>query len=158
MKTCRVEGCGRKREAKELCFGHYKRLRAGLPVDVPLQQKAPRTSREGACTWPGCPRKRWRQKLCSTHYARRQRAPEKMSLPVQPRDGYGARVKNLCLPDALLADAEEERKRRGWPRLAPVLREWMEMGWRAHIEEERQRALAASDFGRQRNSGPRRSA
>lgn len=37
MKTCSVEGCGRKRVAKGLCRLHWNRSRAGRPLSAPVR-------------------------------------------------------------------------------------------------------------------------
>lgn len=42
MRLCTIEGCGRKHEAKGLCYMHYQRQKRGLPLDMPYRFHEPK--------------------------------------------------------------------------------------------------------------------
>ena len=65
LRTCSVEGCGRKHEAKNLCDRHYKRLMKGAPLDTAIRQ----TSNGKICSVEGCGRKYFSNDMCYSHYA-----------------------------------------------------------------------------------------
>jgi hypothetical protein len=37
MKLCKLEGCGRIARSRGMCSSHYRRWRAGKPLDTPIR-------------------------------------------------------------------------------------------------------------------------
>ena len=65
---CSVEGCDRPHEAKGFCSLHYKRHRAGKPLNAPPRAFVPRTS--DTCTVEDCDRPLRARGLCHAHLKR----------------------------------------------------------------------------------------
>lgn len=66
---CTVPRCGRPVLARELCNGHYERLRrlGDVQADRPLRSFTPK---DGVCVIEGCTGKRHRNGRCQPHYLR----------------------------------------------------------------------------------------
>lgn len=89
MRTCSIEACDKKHEAKGYCKTHYRSyLKYGNPLQVDennanreqrkLQQsKEPRISKrsstKGVCSIDGCNSSIKARRLCEKHYARQRR-------------------------------------------------------------------------------------
>lgn len=80
-RACTVEGCGRPHYGRGYCSAHWQRIRAGVSLDVPLQQ----TTR-AACTVDGCDRRRKSRGLCAMHYERMRRDGTVDLVPKPPRE------------------------------------------------------------------------
>lgn len=87
MRTCDIDGCDRKHEARGLCKAHYRRLvESGDPLpNVPVRGARP------TCTVDGCERPHHSNGYCDTHKARMWRhgdveSRRPMSKPKPPID------------------------------------------------------------------------
>lgn len=71
---CSVPGCERDVMCKQLCTGHYARLRrvGSVQADKPLQPWRVGLN-EGICTIDGCEKPKETKGLCGTHYMRLKR-------------------------------------------------------------------------------------
>lgn len=85
-RTCTVEGCLRPVEKRELCGGHYARLRrlGDVMASVPLKKISPALK----CSAGGCERTAQARGLCSPHLHRLVRYGDPLGNP-EPRPGPG---------------------------------------------------------------------
>jgi hypothetical protein len=70
FNECSLDGCSRRRYAKDMCSPHYKRvIKYGDPqVDIPLREVY--MSDTGICIVPGCGNKNHTKGYCSGHKSR----------------------------------------------------------------------------------------
>lgn len=74
MRTCDVDGCDLKHEAKGYCNRHYKTFKKhGDPLWVQV--------RPDTCIWKDCPRPRHTKKYCGAHYQRSRKGLD-MDAPI----------------------------------------------------------------------------
>lgn len=74
MKTCKIEGCGRKASARGLCKGHYKKWWLSHGGQLP-----PLPPRSKTCNIDGCERKNAAGGMCNTHYQKSRYAMAKVA-------------------------------------------------------------------------------
>ena len=71
---CGQDGCSRPFYAKGLCRFHYRRQRAGIPLDMPYRGRGMAIGENNgkSCSTPGCLRPYYAKGLCHAEYERRR--------------------------------------------------------------------------------------
>lgn len=65
MAECRIDGCSRDRYCKELCSGHYSRLKRGADLTQPIGWRSDRKCEVRNCTEP-----HFGKGMCRAHHER----------------------------------------------------------------------------------------
>jgi hypothetical protein len=78
MRHCQHPDCERRHHAGGYCTTHYRRHRAGIPLDAPRYPNRP-TNR--TCTIPGCLEKHYALDLCRRHYRAEWDGRDPLQLP-----------------------------------------------------------------------------
>lgn len=66
-RTCSIDGCGRQVIARGFCGAHYKRLRDGRRLDIPVRHRG---ERRDHCIVEGCGKRHHCRGLCAMHLDR----------------------------------------------------------------------------------------